>query len=59
MLYEVITFSRMGGNFPRRWFPQLRLAIQPVTRIEKPEAATARERRRKAGEAMRRIMQVV
>lgn len=50
-------FSRMGGNFPRRWFPQLRLAIQPLTRIEKPEAPTARERRRKAGEAMRRIMQ--
>jgi len=50
-------FSRMSGNFPRRWFPQLRLAIQPVTKIEKPEASSARERRRKAGEAMRRIMQ--
>ncbi len=52
-------FSRMSGNFPRRWFPQLRLSIQPITRIDKPDAPTARERRRKAGEAMRRIMQTM
>lgn len=52
-------FSRMSGDYPRRWFPQLRLAIQPTTKIEKPEAPTARERRRKAGEAMRRIMQTM
>jgi acyl-[acyl-carrier-protein]-phospholipid O-acyltransferase/long-chain-fatty-acid--[acyl-carrier-protein] ligase len=52
-------FSRMSGNFPRRWFPQLRLAIQPTTRIEPPQAPTARARRRLAGEAMRRIMQTM
>ncbi|WP_230970752.1 bifunctional acyl-ACP--phospholipid O-acyltransferase/long-chain-fatty-acid--ACP ligase [Nitrogeniibacter aestuarii] len=52
-------FSRMSGDYPRRWFPQLRLAIQPTTKIEKPEAPTARERRRKAGEAMRRVMQTM
>ena len=52
-------FSRMSGDYPRRWFPPLRLAIQPVTKIDKPEAPTARERRRKAGEAMRRIMQTM
>jgi len=52
-------FSRMSGDYPRRWFPQLRLAIQPVTKIDKPEAPSARERRRKAGEAMRRIMQTM
>ena len=50
-------FSRMGGRFPRRLFPRIGLHIQPVTRIELPEAPTARERRRKAGDAMRRIMQ--
>lgn len=50
-------FSRMSGQYPRRWFPQLRLAIQPTTEIVRPEGGTARERRRKAGEAMRRIMQ--
>ncbi|QID16739.1 bifunctional acyl-ACP--phospholipid O-acyltransferase/long-chain-fatty-acid--ACP ligase [Nitrogeniibacter mangrovi] len=52
-------FSRMGGRFPRRWFPQLRLAIQTPTRIDTPDAPTARERRRKAGEAMRRVMQTM
>lgn len=50
-------FSRMGGRFPRRLFPQLALTIHPVTRIDMPAAPVARERRRKAGEAMRRIMQ--
>ncbi|MCC4114344.1 bifunctional acyl-ACP--phospholipid O-acyltransferase/long-chain-fatty-acid--ACP ligase [Aromatoleum toluclasticum] len=50
-------FSRMGGRFPRRLLPQLALTIHPVTRIDVPVAPTARERRRKAGEAMRRIMQ--
>ncbi|AKU10110.1 Bifunctional protein Aas [Azoarcus sp. CIB] len=50
-------FSRMGGRFPRRLLPQLTLTIHPVTRIDVPVAPTARERRRKAGEAMRRIMQ--
>jgi len=50
-------FSRMGGRFPRRFFPRLSLTIHPTTRIPMPEAPTARERRRKAGEAMRRIMQ--
>ncbi|NMG32121.1 AMP-binding protein, partial [Aromatoleum evansii] len=50
-------FSRMGGRFPRRFFPQLALTIHPVTHIDVPVAPTARERRRRAGEAMRRIMQ--
>jgi acyl-[acyl-carrier-protein]-phospholipid O-acyltransferase/long-chain-fatty-acid--[acyl-carrier-protein] ligase len=50
-------FSRVSGRAPRRLLPQIRLAIQPVTRIDMPAAPTARERRRKAGEAMRRIMQ--
>ncbi|NMG44728.1 bifunctional acyl-ACP--phospholipid O-acyltransferase/long-chain-fatty-acid--ACP ligase [Aromatoleum toluvorans] len=52
-------FSRMGGRFPRRLFPQLSLTIHPVTRIDLPVAPTARERRRRAGEAMRRIMQAM
>lgn len=50
-------FSRVSGRIPRRLFPRLTLSIQPATTIPMPEAATARERRRKAGEAMRRIMQ--
>ena len=50
-------FSRLSGNFPRHLLPAISLSIQPVTRIEVPVAPTARERRRKAGEAMRRVMQ--
>ena len=50
-------FSRVSGKAPKRLFPKIRLAIQPLTRIAMPEAPTARERRRKAGEAMRRVMQ--
>ncbi|MCB1888379.1 MAG: bifunctional acyl-ACP--phospholipid O-acyltransferase/long-chain-fatty-acid--ACP ligase [Rhodocyclaceae bacterium] len=50
-------FSRMGGRFPRRLLPRLSLTIHETTRIAMPEAPSARERRRKAGEAMRRIMQ--
>lgn len=50
-------FSRLGGRYPRHLLPQISLYIQPTTRIPMPEAPTARERRRKAGEAMRRVMQ--
>lgn len=50
-------FSRMGSGFPRRVLPKIALHIQPVTRIDMPQAPSARERRRKAGEAMRRVMQ--
>ena len=50
-------FSRVSGKAPRHLFPRIRLAIQPLTRIAMPEAPSARERRRKAGEAMRRVMQ--
>ena len=50
-------FSRLRGEHPRRWLPAIQLYVQPLTRIEMPDAPTARERRRRAGEAMRRIMQ--
>ena len=50
-------FSRMSGRYPRRLLPRLSLTIHPTTRIEMPDAPSARERRRKAGEAMRRVMQ--
>ncbi|MCZ4304637.1 bifunctional acyl-ACP--phospholipid O-acyltransferase/long-chain-fatty-acid--ACP ligase [Zoogloeaceae bacterium G21618-S1] len=50
-------FSRMNGKFPRRLLPQIRLNIQATTRIAPPVAPSARARRRKAGEAMRRVMQ--
>lgn len=50
-------FSRLGGHHPRRILPQINLYIQPTTGIDMPVCPTARARRRKAGDAMRRVMQ--
>jgi len=50
-------FSRVSGKYPKRFLPHVTLSIQPATRILMPDAPTAKLRRRKAGEAMRRIMQ--
>jgi acyl-[acyl-carrier-protein]-phospholipid O-acyltransferase/long-chain-fatty-acid--[acyl-carrier-protein] ligase len=50
-------FSRISGKYPRRLFPRVTISVQPPTSIIMPEGATAKLRRRKAGEAMRRIMQ--
>ncbi|MCE2949066.1 MAG: bifunctional acyl-ACP--phospholipid O-acyltransferase/long-chain-fatty-acid--ACP ligase [bacterium] len=50
-------FSRVSGKYPKRLFPQITMSIQPPTRIEVPAEGSAKVRRRKAGEAMRRVMQ--
>lgn len=50
-------FSRLKGDHPRQLFPKVTLSILPVTGIAMPDAASAKQRRRLAGEAMRRIMQ--
>ncbi len=50
-------FSRISGKYPRRLFPRVTISIQAPTSIQMPEGATAKLRRRKAGEAMRRLMQ--
>jgi len=50
-------FSRLSGRYPRRLFPQITVSIQPPTRIDLPPEGSAKVRRRKAGEAMRRVMQ--
>lgn len=50
-------FTRLGGNQPRQWFPQITLTVQDPTRVTAQEGVSARERRRQAGEAMRLIMQ--
>lgn len=50
-------FSRVSGKYPKRFFPRVTLSIQPATAIPMPDAPTAKLRRRKAGEAMRRLMQ--
>jgi acyl-[acyl-carrier-protein]-phospholipid O-acyltransferase/long-chain-fatty-acid--[acyl-carrier-protein] ligase len=50
-------FSRLASHVPRRLFPRIMLSVRPTTRLAMPDGATARVRRRKAGEAMRQLMQ--
>ena len=50
-------FGRISGNYPRRLFPRVTISVQTPTSIAMPDAGSAKVRRRKAGEAMRRIMQ--
>lgn len=50
-------FSRMGWWYPKRWFPRIRVTVMPAQKIEMPQGASPRERRRKATRAMRRLMQ--
>ena len=50
-------FSRISGKLPKHLFPRITISILPATNIEMSGAASAKLRRRKAGEAMRRIMQ--
>jgi acyl-[acyl-carrier-protein]-phospholipid O-acyltransferase/long-chain-fatty-acid--[acyl-carrier-protein] ligase len=51
-------WSRMGGrDFPRKWFPKIRMTVSPGVTIPMPEAPRARDRRRLAAERLRRILQ--
>lgn len=50
-------FSRLSGRYPKQFFPRITLTFLPTTVITMPDAPTAKLRRRKAGEAMRRLMQ--
>lgn len=50
-------FSRVSGRYPRHLFPRISLHFLPTTALPMPEASTAKERRRKAGERLRRLMQ--
>ena len=50
-------FSRMTGDFPRRWFPRITITIHPPTRIETPDLPRSKVRRRLEAEHLRRILQ--
>ena len=50
-------FSRMSGDFPRRWFPRITVTIHPPRTVATPEAARSRARHKMGAEALRKIMQ--
>ncbi|HNA31300.1 MAG TPA: AMP-binding protein, partial [Thiobacillaceae bacterium] len=50
-------FARTSGDYPHRLFPRISLTVLPKARIALPETGKARDRRRQAGESMRRLMQ--
>ena len=50
-------FSRLSGKHPRTLFPKIRLSILAERHFPMPAGATAKLRRRKSGEQMRKLMQ--
>ncbi len=49
--------GRMQPPFPRRWFPRIRITMRPLEKLEMPAGRSGRERRRRAGDRMRRMME--
>jgi acyl-[acyl-carrier-protein]-phospholipid O-acyltransferase / long-chain-fatty-acid--[acyl-carrier-protein] ligase len=49
-------FGRLAGIYPLKLFPKIRIAIQPRRTIPMPSLPSAKLRRRRAGEIMRRIL---
>jgi len=49
-------FGRLAGVYPLQLLPKIRIMIQPRRRIPMPQLPSAKLRRRRAGEIMRRIL---
>jgi acyl-[acyl-carrier-protein]-phospholipid O-acyltransferase / long-chain-fatty-acid--[acyl-carrier-protein] ligase len=50
-------FGRLSKDFPRKLLPKIALSFLPTTHIDMPEARQSKQRRKLAGEAMRKILQ--
>lgn len=50
-------FSRTSGSVKKQFFPRISLTVMPEQHIPMPQEPSAKLRRKKAGEAMRKIMQ--
>jgi acyl-[acyl-carrier-protein]-phospholipid O-acyltransferase / long-chain-fatty-acid--[acyl-carrier-protein] ligase len=49
-------FGRLAGIYPLQLFPKIRIMIQPKRQIAMPKLPSAKQRRRRAGELLRRIL---
>jgi acyl-[acyl-carrier-protein]-phospholipid O-acyltransferase/long-chain-fatty-acid--[acyl-carrier-protein] ligase len=50
-------FTRVGGGFTVKWFPKVRVTFHPLRSFPLPDAPTGRLRRRRAGDALLRLLQ--
>ncbi len=50
-------FSRTSGSIKKQFFPRITLTVMPEAHIPMPQEPSSKLRRKKAGEAMRKIMQ--
>jgi acyl-[acyl-carrier-protein]-phospholipid O-acyltransferase/long-chain-fatty-acid--[acyl-carrier-protein] ligase len=49
-------FGRLAGIYPLKLFPRIAISIQPRRHIPMPDLPSAKQRRRRSGELMRRIL---
>ena len=49
-------FGRLAGIYPRKLFPKVTISIQPRRSIPMPDLPSAKQRRRRSGELLRRIL---
>lgn len=49
-------FGRLAGIYPRKLLPKVSIAVQPRRSIALPQLPSAKARRRRSGELMRRIL---
>jgi acyl-[acyl-carrier-protein]-phospholipid O-acyltransferase/long-chain-fatty-acid--[acyl-carrier-protein] ligase len=49
-------FGRLAGIYPRKLFPKITITVLPARKIPMPNLPSAKQRRRRSGELMRRIL---
>ena len=49
-------FGRLAGIYPLKLFPKITITVSPPRKIAMPDLPSSKERRRRAGETMRRIL---
>ena len=49
-------FGRLAGVYPRKLFPKVTISVLPRRTLPMPDLPSAKERRRRSGELMRRVL---